>query len=255
MSRINQIKRVFSRCLVCSSGLLMSDAGLAAQAGWPEPVGDNQVFSLVIADQLEYRANQGADTLRWDVQGWLGTDSNKLWVKTEGEDARRGSDGGEGELQLLYSRMIAPFWDVQAGLRYESIYGDGPDRDRNSAVVGVQGLAPYRFEVDSALFASENGDLSARFTASYELLLTQRLILQPRFETNLAAQQVEKFGIGRGINDIELGLRLRYEVKREFAPYIGVSWQRKLGDSGDFARDEGTQVDDLSLVAGLRVWF
>jgi len=158
-------------------------------------------------------------------------------------------------VQLLYSRMIAPFWDFQAGLRYESIYGDGPDRDRNFAVVGVQGLAPYRFDVEPAVFVSENGDLSARFTATYELLLTQRLILQPRFETNLAAQQVEKFGAGRGFNDVELGLRLRYEMRREFAPYVGISWLRKLGDSEDFARDEGAQVDDLSLVAGLRLWF
>ena len=249
------LQRVLLRSSAVMTGLLVQGVCLAEPPGWPEPVEDNQIYSLIMADQLEYRANAGPDTLRWDVQGWVGTDYNKFWVKTEGENFSSDADEGEGEFQLLYSRMIAAFWDIQTGLRYESVYGDGPDIDRSFAVLALQGLAPYRFEVESSLFLSEKGDLSARLSTTYEILFSQRLILQPRFEINLAAQQVEKFGVGRGINDIELGLRLRYEIRREFAPYVGISWRRILGDSADMARDEDVQVDNLSLVAGVRLWF
>ncbi len=230
------------------------DAG-ATEPGWPQPVDDNPVVGLLLADQLELRNSDAPDLLRWDVQGWIGTDYHKLWVKTEGEDRRPSPGGGEAELQVLYSRLIAPFWDLQAGLRYDRLYGEGPDRDRSFAVLGLEGLAPYRFELEPALFLSAAGDLSARLTATYDLLFTQRLILQPRFETNLAAQQVSRHGVGRGLDDLELGLRLRYELRRELAPYVGVNWLRRFGDSADLARAEGEQVTDLSILAGVRVWF
>ncbi|MEW6353546.1 MAG: copper resistance protein B [Pseudomonadota bacterium] len=239
----------------CVIGLLLIPvAGMAAEPGWPEPVEDNPVLGLLLVDQLEYRSNDGPDTLDWDAQGWIGTDYNKLWLKTEGKDRRSGDNGGEWEVQALYSRLVAPFWDFQAGLRYDSLYG-AQDRDRGFAVVGFEGLAPYWFEVTPALFVSEDGDVSARFTASYELLFTQRLILQPRFEINAAAQKAEEFGVGGGLNDIELGLRLRYEIQREFAPYIGVSWTNKFGSTADIAREEGERTDDFAVVAGVRVWF
>ena len=234
--------------------LLALQAG-AAEPGWPEPIDDNPVVGLLLADQLELRSSDSPDLLRWDVQGWIGTDYNKLWVKTEGEDRRPSPGGGDAELQLLYSRLIAPFWDLQAGLRYDRLYGEGPDRDRSFAVLGLEGLAPYRFELEPALFLSEAGDLSARVTATYDLLFTQRLILQPRFELNLAAQQVSKYAVGRGVDDLELGLRLRYELRRELAPYVGLNWLRRFGDTADMAREDGEQVTDLSIVAGIRVWF
>lgn len=236
-------------------GLLIPLTGMTTEPGWPEPVEDNQIFSMLLVDQLEYRNNEGQDTLNWDAQAWVGTDYNKLWLRTEGKDRRSGDSGGEWETQALYSRMVAPFWDFQAGLRYDRLYGGGQDRDRGFAVIGLEGLAPYWFEVTPALFVSQDGDVSARFSASYDLLFTQRLILQPRFEVNAAAQRVEKFDVGRGINDVELGLRLRYEIKREFAPYIGVSWTRKLGDAADMARSEGGETSDFAVVAGLRFWF
>ena len=135
------------------------------------------------------------------------------------------------------------------------LYGSGQDQDRFWAVVGLQGLAPYWFEVDANLRVSEDGDVSADLEAEYDLLLTQRLILQPRFEIDFAAQEVEEFGVGRGFNSVTLGLRLRYEVRRQFAPYIGLSWTRKLGDTADLARDEGENTDDLAVVGGLRFWF
>ncbi|MDO9371859.1 MAG: copper resistance protein B [Gammaproteobacteria bacterium] len=239
----------------CAIGLMLIPlAGMAMEPGWPEPVEDNPVFGLLLVDEFEFRNNDGADTFNWDAEGWLGTDYNKLWLKTEGKDRRSGDSGGEWEVQALYSRLVAPFWDFQAGLRYDRLYG-ARDRDRGFAVIGFEGLAPYWFEVTPALFLSEDGDVSARFTASYELLFTQRLVLQPSLEINAAAQKVEEFDVGSGINDVELGLRLRYEIKREFAPYIGVSWTNKFGETADIVRNEGESTRDFSVMAGVRFWF
>jgi copper resistance protein B len=230
---------------------------------WPSPVEDNQVFWLLLIDQLEYRNNNGSNTLNWNAQGWVGGDYRRIWVKTEGEVDLEGDEGTEAEIQVLYGQLIAPFWDFQVGLRYDRLDSADSasadlsvrDRSRAFAVVGVQGLTPYLFEVDAALFISEDGDVSARLSAEYDLLLTQRLILQPEFEINLAVQQVEDFGVGTGLNDIELGLRLRYEITRKFAPYVGISWTRKFGGAADFAREEGESTDNFSLVGGLRLLF
>jgi copper resistance protein B len=229
-------------------------ASMAAPPGWPEPVEDQQIFSMVLVEELEYRRNQGADTLEWDAQAWIGGDYNRLWLRTEGADQVSGDNDGEWEAQVLFSRLVAPFWDFQAGVRYDKLYG-AQDHERSFAVIGFEGLAPYWFEVTPALFISEDGDFSARFSASYELLFTQRLILQPSIEVNAAAQKVDEFDVGAGLNDIELGLRLRYEIKREFAPYIGVSWTNKFGGTADIAREEGERTDDFSVLAGVRVWF
>lgn len=243
----------FIRFVLCS--LFMSlGASAFAQEDWPEPVEDNLPFGMVIADQFEYRDNDSADTVRWDMQGWYGTDTNKLWVKFEG-DNQTTENGGDLEFQALYSRMIAPFWDLQAGLRYDRGYGAGPDQDCSFAVLGFQGLAPYRFDVEPTLFISEDGDVSARLVGTYELLFSQRLILQPRFETNVAASSAPEFGIGSGLNDAQLGLRLRYEISREFAPYIGMSWKRQYGKTADLTRTESGDVDNLAFAAGVRAWF
>jgi copper resistance protein B len=225
----------------------------AEQEQWPSPVEDNQVFWLLLIDQLEYRNNDGSNTFNWNAQGWVGGDYRRIWLKTEGEVDLAGDEGTEAEIQVLYGQLIAPFWDFQVGLRYDRL--DSPDHGRAFAVVGVQGLTPYLFEVDAALFISEDGDVSARLSAEYELLLTQRLILQPEFEANLAVQEVEEFGVGTGLNEIELGLRLRYEITRKFAPYVGISWTRKFGGAANFAREEGESVDNFALVGGLRLLF
>lgn len=211
--------------------------------------GDVRAYRVMV-DQLEARIHEGRDGYLWDAQGWYGGDINKLWIKTEGEGSF-GEKTGEAEVQALWSRAITPWFDVQAGLRYDF----RPDPERGHLVLGLQGLVPYQFEVDAAAFVSDEGDVSARFEAEYDLLITQRLILQPRAEINLAAQEVRELGIGSGINDVELGLRLRYEFAREFAPYVGVQWERKLGETADFARDEGESVDDLFFVTGVRIWF
>ncbi len=222
----------------------------------PEPVEDSMIHNFLRFELLEYRAyDSGPATLTWDFVGWTGGDYNRLWVKTEGEWRTSGERGGEAEAQLLYGRMIAPFWDFQAGVRYDLFSGAGFDRSRGFAVIGLQGLAPYRFEFEPALFISQDGDLSARLTASYDMLLTQRLVLQPRLELDAALQSAEKFGVGEGFNSVGLGLRLRYEITREFAPYIGVHWLRRFGETADISRRGGGDVDELAFVVGVRLSF
>jgi copper resistance protein B len=218
-----------------------------------EPIDDNQIFYYLLFDQLEYQVNDSQNILNWDVSGWVGGDYQKLVFKTEG-DVSLDNGNGETELQLLYSKQVSPYWDFQAGLRYDQLYGE-KSNSRGFAVVGIQGLAPYFFEVDSTLFISNKGDISARFKAEYELLLSQKLILQPRIETNLAIQEVKEFGIGSGFNNLELGLRLRYEINRQFAPYIGVSWNKLFGDTAKFAEEEGESSDDIKFVTGVRLMF
>ena len=207
-------------------------------------------FSQIMFNLAEYQVRDGRDGFRWVGEGWFGGDINRLVVKSEGAGSF-----GEGiehaEIQALYSRAIGPYFDLQAGVRHDF----KPNPSRTYATVGFEGLAPYWFEVEGALFLSDKGDLLARFGASYDQRITQRLILQPRAEFNLAAQDVPENGIGSGLSDIELGLRLRYEVAREFAPYVGISWDRKVGNTADFARAAGEDPSSASLVFGVRAWF
>jgi len=211
---------------------------------------DNQVYTFFQMDQNEYRRIDGEDAYAWEAQGWVGTDSNKLAFKTEGEKVIDGDYEG-AELQVLYSRLVSQFFDVQIGARYDF----EPKPERAFAVLGYQGLAPQFFEVDTALFISEDGDVSARLEGEYELLITQRLILQPALELNIAAQEVEALGIGSGLTDFEVGLRLRYEIRREFAPYIGINYERDLFDTAEFTRAELGDVDAVAVVAGIRFFF
>ncbi len=200
-------------------------------------------------DRLEYRAREGSDGYLWDVQGYYGGDLNKFWFKSEGEgDFREEIEGAE--VQALYSRAIAPFFDLQAGIRQ-----DFAPTSRTYAVVGIQGLAPYLFEMDAAVFLSDQGELTARVEVELDQLVTQRLVLQPRAEVSLSAQDVPKLGIGAGLDKIEAGVRLRYHFAREFAPYIGIDQEWKIGQSADFARAEGEDPSVTNYVVGLRFWF
>jgi len=231
-------------------------AGPQARPGWPLPVDDTTAYAKVLFDRLEYGFGEDEDTLTWDAQFWYGGDYARLWIETEGEVVASGGDGGEIEnLDVLYSRRVSPYWDLQAGLGYQRVYGDGPEPERFYGVLGAQGLAPYWFEIDANLRVSEVGDAWVDLEAEYDWLLTQRLILQPRFETSFAFQRAEEFGVGKGLGSVQLGLRLRYEIRREFAPYIGVSWLRRLGDTADLAEEEGADTDATAVVAGVRMWF
>ena len=202
-----------------------------------------------MADRAEYRARQGKDGYLWDVQAAYGGHVDKLWLKSEGE-GNFDEKPESAEAQALWSHAIGPWWDVQAGVRQDLV---GPSR--TYAVIGVQGLAPYLFEVDGAAFLSNKGDVTARIEAELDQRLTQRLILQPRVEFNLAAQDIPELGIGAGIDRIETGLRLRYAFAREFAPYIGIAQEWKVGQSADYARAAGEGASTTNFVAGVRFWF
>lgn len=203
----------------------------------------------VMANLAEYQARPGADGYRWDGQAWFGGDIHRLVLKSEGEGAR-----GEGveaaELQALYSRAVGVYTDVQVGLRQ-----DLKPHARTYATVGFETLLPYWFDLEGAAFLSDRGELLGRLEGLYDLRLTNRLILQPRAELNFAAQDTAATRIGSGLSNAELGLRLRYEIRREFAPYVGVSWDRKLGTTADYARADGGDVETTSLVVGVRAFF
>jgi copper resistance protein B len=201
------------------------------------------------AERAEYRARGGKDGYLWDVQGYYGGDIDKLWLKSEGEGSF-GEKPESAEVQALWSHAIGPWWDLQTGLRQDLT---GPTRTH--AVLGVQGLAPYQYEVDAAAFLSDKGDLTGRIEAEIDQRITQRLILQPRAEVNLSAQDIPELGIGAGLDTAELGIRLRYEFVREFAPYIGIEQEWKVGDSADYARAAGEDPSVTNYVVGVRFWF
>ncbi len=209
----------------------------------------NMSLFWVQGDRLEYRAREGEDGYLWDVQGYYGNDTDKFWFKSEGEGSF-GEAIEQAEVQALWSHAIGPFFDLQAGVR-QDFHG----AERTHLVVGAQGVAPYFLEIDIATFLSNKGDLTARIEGEYDHRLTQKLILQPRAEINLAAQDIPELEIGAGIDSIEAGLRLRYEITPEFGPYIGVEQEWKLGGSRDFAIADGEDPSVTNYVIGLRFWF
>ena len=220
----------------------------ASRAAVTKEVSGTPVFWFQ-GDRLEYRLREGDDGYLWDVQGYYGGDYNKFWFKSEGEGSF-GETIESAEVQALWSRAIAPFFDFQAGVRQDFT---GPERTH--AVVGIQGLVPYEFEVDAAAFLSNKGDLTARIEGEIDQFITQRLIVQPRGEIALSAQDIPELGIGAGIDTIEAGIRLRYEFAREFAPYIGIDQEWKIGNSRDFARAAGEDPSVTNYVVGVRFWF
>jgi copper resistance protein B len=212
--------------------------------------GGGQRYGQLLLNLAEVQVRNGRNGYRWDGEAFFGDDIDRLWIKSEGE----GSFGGgaaDAEVQALYSRAIGPYFNLQAGVRHDF----SPSPQRTYAALGFEGLAPYQFHTAGALFLSTKGDLLGRVEGWYDQRLTQRLVLQPRAELNFAAQDVPATRTGSGLTDAELGLRLRYELRREFAPYLGISWTRKAGDTARFARQDGDGVEDTSLVAGIRFWF
>ncbi len=224
------------RALTASS-LLALGAGAIAE----------QTQHVAIGERVEYR--ESGDDLLWDLQGWHGGDYDKFWWKTEGDAADGGID--RGEVQLLYSRAFTAWFDWQAGYRYSEIN----DVAVSSAVLGIQGFARYRFETDIAMFVSEDGDILARAEFERDILFSQKLILQPRAEFNVALDDVPELGIGSGLYDVAIEARLRYEFTRKFAPYLGLSWQASFGDTADIVRAAGGDDRETTIVAGLRFWF
>ncbi len=210
---------------------------MASQPGW-----------RVLADRLEWQDADADDVLAWDLEGWVGSDFDRVWLRAEGE---REDDQTRGDLQLFYGHAFAPWWELVAGVRHD--FGPGPSRDW--AALGIQGVAPYRVDVEATAYVGGSGRTALRLEAEYELLLTKRLVLQPVVQLDLYGKDDPATGTGSGLSEMEAGLRLRYEIRRELAPYLGVAWQRRYGDTADFARAAGEEVEDTRLVAGLRVWF
>ncbi|WP_281559110.1 copper resistance protein B [Thalassomonas sp. RHCl1] len=209
---------------------------------------DDPLLTKVMLDQFEGDVNNDNAT-SWAAQAWAGYDLEKLWIKTDGERANGSTESAE--LQALYSKAVAPYWDLQFGFRQDF----KPSPSAEWAVIGFQGLAPYFFEMDSALFIGKEGKTALRVEAEYEIMLTQQWVLSPEIEVNFYGKNDRTTGIGSGLSDIEAGLRLRYEVVREFAPYIGVNWSKSFGNTADFARAEGESTSETQLVLGFRAWF
>lgn len=232
-----------------------SQPNLEPSGTWPEPVTDSEAYGFFLFDLLEYRALPGSNVVRWDTLGWRGGDVHRFWFKSDGRAPTRTLDGAEVDAQALYGRLIAPYYDLQLGVRYELRRRDGDTASRVHVAIGLQGLLPYQYEFEPVLFISQDGDVAARVTASRDLGLTQRWFLQARVEANAAVQAVERFGVGTGLNDIAIGVRIRRELRREFAPYAGVSWGRSFGETGRFAQRDGESTSRFSVVAGLRTWF
>lgn len=208
--------------------------------------------SLVLFDQIEYAPAAEGRPVSLDVTGWYGGAYNRLWFRAEGGQLTT-ERSGEAEAQLFYGRLVTPYWDALGGVRVDQRWGS-ESGTRAHLAVGLTGLAPLRFEFSPTLFLSQHGDVSARLEAEYHVLITQRLVAAPEIELNAALQEVPEWGVGRGLNDVELGLRLRYEIRREFAPYVGYAWVRRLGGSADFAREGGEGSSGGVFVVGLRVW-
>lgn len=209
---------------------------------------DAALFGMVAFDHFEWRDTDDGDALFWEGRAWLGNDYNKALLKSEGE---RFDGDYEGSIELLWDRVFSRWWSLQGGVAHD--FGEGPSR--SWAAFGVQGLAPYWFEIEALAYVGEQGRTAANFSAEYEMFLTQRWVLQPKVELQLYGKDDPANGIGSGFSDAELGLRVRYEIRREFAPYLGVVWSWKFGETADLAREHGDDTDELQFVAGVRAWF
>lgn len=218
---------------------------------------DDPVVTKLVIDQLEVRDSDGAiedisneeNPWAWDASLSIGRDLNKLWIKTEGEKV--GGDSEAAEVRALFSHAVSAYWDVTAGVRYNTV----ADVEETWLELGAQGLAPYFLETEISLFIAEAGQSALRFEVEKELMITQKWVLVPEFEASLSGYNDRETGVGSGLSAVEVGMRLMYEVRREFAPYIGFHWERLYGNSADFAREEGHGVSETYLVVGIHAWF
>ena len=209
--------------------------------------------AFVLSEVLEYGPRAAERPVLFDLVAWIGGAERRLWLKADGSAATTGRER-HVEYQALYGRLVSPWWDAQVGLRADLRAGPAGAASRIGAVIGLQGLAPNWFELEPSVFVTTGGNVSLDLTGSYDLFLTQRLVLQPRLESTVALRDEIDFGIGSGLSSAALGLRARYEFRREFAPYLGVVWERGFGRSAELARLAGDAVAGTYLVAGIRLW-
>lgn len=222
---------------------------VASNYAYSMEMADDPVLTMFKLDKLEQSGLGFGEDTTWDLQAWIGKDLDKLWFKTEGDVTD--SHLEQAEAQLLYSRAIVATWDMQIGWRHDL----KPSPSRDWLAIGFQGLAPYFFESEVHLFAANNGNVSLRAKLNHDMLLTQKLILTPEIEAEFYSKSDQEVGIGQGLSQTDLGLRLRYEISRKFAPYIGMQWTKQFSDTADFSRQSGEDVSDLQWVLGLRAWW
>jgi copper resistance protein B len=227
-----------------AAAILVGTTGAAAAEAM-----DDDLFLKIVADELEYRVQDGSDLLTWEGMAHLGNDDHAVALKTRGAYELDHDAFENAEFQLLYQRPVDDFFDLQAGIRHDI----RPHPARTFAVLGLTGLAPQWIEFDASTFLSERGYLSARLEVEYDILLTQRLILQPSAELALALSDDRETGVGAGLVSLEAGLRLRYEITRDVAPYVGVNWERRFGETARFVRAEGGDPNELAGVFGIRL--
>ena len=210
---------------------------------------DDSLLGMVLLDQLEYAYSAHGNSVFLDGQAWYGKSFEKLWVKAEGDVSR----GRLSDLrtEALWDHAMTTYWGTQLGVRHD--FGEGPER--TWAAFGVQGLAPYWFDTEATLYVGEGGRTAGRLEFEYEELLTQKLILQPKVELNLYGRDDPRRAIGQGLSDAEFGLRLRYEIQRQIAPYVGIAYRQRYGHAADFVRARGEHTDELQFVVGLHAWF
>jgi copper resistance protein B len=215
------------------------------------PVMDNQIFAHVQLDQFEGRTNGSDSELRWDGEAWIGTDMNRLWLKSEGFS--NNNTVSDGDHEAMYDRPIPHlrYFDGQVGVRAD--LDSGPSR--TWAAIGIEGLAPYYFELAPTLYVRDGGNVAGRVTGSYDLLLTQRWIVQPQAEFNFYSKDDPARRIGSGLSDIDTGVRLRYEISRKFAPYIGFAYNGKYGNTASYSRRAGETTSEPRFIFGLRLWY
>lgn len=250
----SRTRRVAVACVMLTLVIAGPRTARAQMPGMPEHI---EMMSwgrtlFVLVDQLEYSPAGRGRPLNVEARAWYGGAYNRIWLRAQSEQATTSREG-EAEVELLYGKLVDPFWDAVIGVRVDRHWGD-EDPGRILFGVGFLGLAPYRFELEPTLFVSPRGEISARLEAGYQVLITQRLVAEPEFEVNAAVQRVPRFGVARGINDFETGVRVRYEFRREFAPYVGWSMSRRVGGSTNIAREHGEPVAENRFVAGFRVW-
>jgi copper resistance protein B len=212
-------------------------------------MGDKEINYLFLLDNLEWQNGSDGGVLNWNGTGWVGGDVDRLWLRSEGKRTTKGL--GDAEVQALWGHSIGPWWDVVGGVRHNF----KPGRSQTWAAVGIQGLALYNFETQATAFVGQSGQTSMRLEGTYDFLITNRLILQPSLELNIYGKSDAAREQGAGLANSSLGLRLRYEVDRQFAPYIGITWDRSYGNTARFVEHEGGRRNEVSFVAGVRVWF
>lgn len=275
MPAVQDMKDMPGMAMPASSGVMASDNDLPAGNAPPPPVPTDhaadktygaaamvmgrqhlqefhggQKMSQLLVSIAEYHFNRGRDGYQWVGQGWYGGDIDRLWVKSQGDGEVRGGVG-RAEVQGLFSHAIGPYFNVQGGVRHDF----KPNPSRTYATVGIEGLAPSFFDFEAALFLSNKGELMGRVEGTYDQRITQKLILQPRVEINAAAQNSRAIGIGSGLSDVEAGVRLRYDLRREFAPYVGVQYKRAFATTGRYLRDAGERRGGWNVLTGIRTWF